>query len=62
MAILKQAELRIPVAELNRHVGVSERRFYRWKKWKKKYTGLKVERVWEVKQMAEEHPIEADCG
>jgi len=32
VAILKQAELGIPIAELIRQVGVSEQTFYRWKK------------------------------
>jgi len=32
VAILKQAEQGIPVAELIRQVGVSEQTFYRWKK------------------------------
>jgi putative transposase len=32
VAVLKQAELGIPIAELNRQVGVSEQTFYRWKK------------------------------
>jgi len=36
VAILKQAELGIPVAELIRQVGVSEQTFYRWKK---RYSG-----------------------
>ena len=40
VAILKQAELGIPVAELIRRVGVSEQTFYRWKK---KYRGLEVD-------------------
>ena len=37
VAILKQAELGIPIAELIRQVGISEQTFYRWKK---KYSGL----------------------
>lgn len=32
VALLKQAELGTPVAELNRQVGVSEQIFYQWKK------------------------------
>jgi len=52
VAILKQAELGIPVAELIRQVGVSEQTFYRWKK---KYTGLEIDQVRQLKQMAEEN-------
>jgi len=40
VAILKQAELGIPIAELTRQVGVSEQTFYRWKI---KYSGLEVD-------------------
>jgi len=52
VAILKQAELGIPVGDLIRQVGVSEQTFYRWKK---KYTGLEVDQVRELKQMREEN-------
>ena len=52
VAILKQAELGIPIAELIRQVGVSEQTFYRWKK---KYSGLEVDQVRELKQMREEN-------
>jgi putative transposase len=52
VAILKQAELGIPVAELIRQVGVSEQTFYRWKK---KYAGLEVDQVRQLKQMREEN-------
>ena len=52
VAILKQAELGIPVVELIRQVGVSEQTFYRWKK---KYRGLEVDQVRQLKQMAEEN-------
>jgi putative transposase len=52
VAILKQAELEIPVAELIRQVGVSEQTFYRWKK---KYGGLEVDEVRELKQVSEEN-------
>ena len=37
VAMLKQAELGLPVAELIRKVGLSEQTFYRWKK---QYPGL----------------------
>jgi transposase-like protein len=32
VAVLKQAELGLPVADLIRQVGISEQTFYRWKK------------------------------
>jgi len=32
VAVLKQAELGLPIAELIRKVGISEQTFYRWKK------------------------------
>ena len=52
VAIVKQAELGIPVAELIRQVGVSEQTFYRWKK---KYSGLEVDQVRQLKQLQEEN-------
>ena len=52
VAILKQAELGIPIGELIRQVGVSEQTFYRWKK---KYTGLGVDQVRQLKQLQEEN-------
>ncbi len=52
VAILKQAELGIPMAELIRQVGVSEQTFYRWKK---KYRGLEVDQVRQLKQLQEEN-------
>ena len=52
VAILKQAELGIPIAELIRQVGVSEQIFCRWKK---KYSGLEVDQVRQLKQMREEN-------
>src|SRR6202040_2897854 len=52
VAILKQAELGIPIAELIRQVGISEQTFYRWKK---KYTGLEVDQVRQLKQLQEEN-------
>ena len=32
VAVLKQAEAGVPIAELIRRVGISEQTFYRWKK------------------------------
>jgi len=52
VAILKQAELGIPVAELIRQVGVSEQTFYRWKK---KHSGPEVDQVRELRQLQEEN-------
>jgi transposase len=37
VAVLKQSEAGVPLAELLRRVGVSEQTFYRWKK---QYVGL----------------------
>ncbi len=47
VAILKQAELGIPVAKLIRQLGVSEQTFYLWKK---KYTGVEIGQVRQLKQ------------
>jgi putative transposase len=52
VAILKQAELGIPIAELIRQVGVSEQTFYRWKR---KYSGMEIDQVRQLKQMREEN-------
>jgi len=49
---LKRAELAIPVAGLTCQVGVSEQTVYRWKK---KYSGLEVDHVRELKQVREEN-------
>lgn len=51
VAVLKQAELGIAVADLIRQIGISEATFY---KWKKQYAGLESDQVREYKQMAEE--------
>jgi putative transposase len=52
VAILKQAELGIPIGELIRQVGVSEQTFYRWKE---KYTGLEIDQLRQLKQLREEN-------
>ncbi|MET3663058.1 transposase-like protein [Aquamicrobium ahrensii] len=49
VAVLKQAELGLPVADLIRQVGISEMTFHRWKK---QYSGLEVR---ELKQVVEEN-------
>ena len=46
VAVLEQAEVGVPVAELIRKVGISEQTFYRWKK---QYTGLEVDEVRQLK-------------
>ncbi len=40
VAVLKQAEAGVPLAEVIRRVGISEQTFYRWKK---QYVGLEVD-------------------
>ena len=52
VAVLKQAELGTPVADLIRKVGITEQTFYRWKK---QYQGLESDQVREFKQLQEEN-------
>ena len=52
VAVLKQAEAGVPIAELIRRVGISEQTFYRWKK---QYVGLEVDQVRQLKQVEEEN-------
>lgn len=52
VAILKQAELGMPIADLVRQVGISEQTFYRWKKL---YSGLQSDQVRELKQLQDEN-------
>lgn len=52
VAVLQQAELGLPVADLIRQVGISEQTFYRWKK---QYAGLESDQVRELKQVVEEN-------
>lgn len=52
VAVLKQAELGMPVAEVIRRIGVSEQTFYRWKK---QYAGLQSDQVREFKQLQDEN-------
>src|SRR6516225_9360704 len=52
VAVVKQAELGLPVAELIRQVGISEQTFYRWKK---EYAGLEPAQARELKQLGEEN-------
>jgi putative transposase len=52
VAVLKQAEAGTAVAELIRHVGISEQTFYRWKK---QYAGLHTDQVRQLKLLQEEN-------
>ena len=52
VAIVKQAEMGMPVAELIRRVGISEQTFYRWKK---QFTGLGIDQVRQLKQLQDEN-------
>ena len=52
VAVLKQAEAGVPIAELIRRVGISEQTFYRWQK---QYVGLEVDQVRQLKQLQEEN-------
>jgi putative transposase len=52
VAVLKQAELGMPVADLIRRVGISEQTFYRRKK---QYAGLQSDQVRELKQLQDEN-------
>jgi putative transposase len=51
-AILKQAEMGTPVADLLRQHGVSEQSFYRWKKL---YGGMAPSETRELKELREEN-------
>ena len=52
VAVLKQAELGMPVADIIRQVGVSEQTFHRWKK---QYAGMESDQVRELKQLQDEN-------
>jgi putative transposase len=52
VAVLKQAELGMPVADILRQVSISEQTFYRWKK---QYAGLQSDQVRELKQLQDEN-------
>lgn len=52
VAVLKQAELGMRIADLIRRVGITEQTFYRWKK---QYGGLESDQVRELKQVVEEN-------
>jgi len=52
VAVLKQMELGMPVADVTRQMGISEQTFYRWKK---QYTGLQSDQVRELKKLRDEN-------
>ncbi len=52
VAVLKQAEVGVPVVEVCRQVGISEQTFYRWKK---QFVGLEIDQVRQLKQLQEEN-------
>lgn len=52
VAVLKQAELGMPVSDVIRQMGISEQTFYRWKK---QYAGLQSDQVREFKQLQDEN-------
>jgi putative transposase len=52
VAVLKQAELGMPVADVIRQTGISEQTLYRWKK---QYAGMQSDQVRELKQLQDEN-------
>jgi putative transposase len=52
VAVLKQAELGMAVADIIRQVGISEQTFYRWRK---QYAGLQSDQVRELRQLQDEN-------
>ena len=52
VAVLKQAELGMPVTDVVRQMGISEQTFYRWKE---QYAGLQSDQVREFKQLQDEN-------
>jgi putative transposase len=52
VAVLKQVELGMMVADATRQVGISEQTYYRWKKM---YGGLQSDQVRELKVLQEEN-------
>ena len=52
VAVLKQVELGMTVADVTRKIGVSEQTYYRWKKM---YGGLQSDQVRELKQLQDEN-------
>jgi putative transposase len=52
VAVLKEGEAGMPVAELIRRIGIAEQTFYRWKK---QYAGLDSDQARQLKQLQEEN-------
>ena len=52
VVVLKQAEAGVPIRDLVRKYGISEQTFYRWRK---KYGGLQVSELQQLKQLKEEN-------
>lgn len=52
VAVLKQADVGVPVVEVCRQVGITEQTFYRWKA---KYMGLEIDQVRQIKRLQEEN-------
>ena len=52
VAVLKQAELGMPVVDLTRQLGILEETFHRWKK---QYAGLEPDQARELKQLQDEN-------
>ncbi len=52
VAVLKQADVGVPVVEVCRQVRITEQTFYRWKA---KYLGLEIDQVRQIKRLQEEN-------
>lgn len=52
VAVLKQVEVGVPVAEVIRQAGITEQTLYRWKK---QYKGLETDQIRQCKQLQEEN-------
>ena len=52
VAVLKQAEVGVPVAQLIRQVGITEQTLYLWKK---QYKGLETDQIRQFKQLQDEN-------
>lgn len=52
VAVLRQAEMGMSIADVTRQLGISEQTFYRWKK---AYGGLQPDQARELKQLQEEN-------
>ena len=52
VAVLRQVEMGMALADVTRQLGISEQTFYRWKK---AYGGLQPDQARELKQLQEEN-------